>query len=724
MSLSSSNPLGTSRPTDATHANATNARVVSAVHDRIVGIANRSPNRSEFLRSLAAELQHAFGAAIVAVGSSHWPRPMMLVVDELLSTRLQRDAIRELLRTAPESANTCVVPTIGDSHAGESRASGTEASNVDGGVQGFVTQIAAAPHVASVLVIQPSHGPHVPSGKVGQLQLLGQYARAASLVTRQLPAMEASTAPVSSNDGKGRSDAHTSLERKTNTERDDRASAKSPHPRRDFSRQDLSLFHLSLDLPETADRIANETRRLLGCDRVTLLTPVGKRYRVHAVSGVAVVDRRSNSVRATEQLCKAVTVIGKTGPLPGESSLAPQIEKPLDEYLDATDVTSVMVVPLYDLSRDGVDGLLLAADPPRRDGERPLGVLLLETFQSEPILEMSPAVGLIEREASLALRNTLEHHHLFGLRVWKLLGRLFHGIRRPWLLGLTFAAVFTLLLGCFLEIDHQVIATGTLQPSLQQDVFAAVDGTVQTIHVKDGQKVRQGDMLLTLENAKLDQQAEKLTGEILTAQKRLSSLRAVRLGGQLDQVRSSQMAMEQRQLESELANLVAQQEVVRQQQASLEIVSPIDGTVIAWQIRRRLANRPVTTGNLLVRIADHDSPWILDLAIPDQDGRDILTALDESQTLPISFASATAPEQTFAGSVEGIGTVSRLNERGLYVIDAIASIAMKGEHAFLPADHRVGADVTAKINCGPRTIVASWFGDVANFVHRHVLFYL
>lgn len=697
--------------------------MVSAVHDRVVGIANRSPDRSEFLRSLAAELQHAFGAAIVAVGSGHWPRPMMLVVDELLSTRLQRDAIRELLRGATESPSTCVVPTIGDSHPGDSGSNGTEARDVDGGVHGLVTQIAAAPHVASVLVIQPSHTPHIPSGKVGQLQLLGQYARAASLVTRQLPAMEASTASVSSNDGKVRSNPHSSLEKKPRQEQDDSVSATTPLPRHDLSRQDLSLFHLSLELRETADRIANESRRLLRCDRVTLLTPVGNGYRVHSVSGVAVVDRRSNSIRATEQLCKAVTVIGKPCALPGESTLPPQIEKTLDEYLDTTDVTSVMVVPLYDLSRDEADGSLSASDQPRSPGERPLGVLLLETFQSEPMVEMSPAVRAIERESSLALRNTLEHHHLFGLRFWKLLGRLFHGLRRPWLLAFTLAAIITLLLGCILKIDHQVIATGTLQPSHQQDVFAAVDGTVQTIHVKDGQQVRQGDMLLTLENAKLDQQAEKLTGEILTAQKRLSSLRAVRLGGQLDQLRSSQMAMEQRQLESELANLVAQQKVVRQQQASLEIVSPIDGTVIAWQIKRRLANRPVTTGNLLVRIADHDSPWILDLAIPDQDGHDILTALDESHTLPISFASATAPEQTFAGSVEGIATASRLNERGLYVIDAIASVAMKGEHAFLPADHRVGADVTAKINCGPRTIVASWFGDVADFVHRHVLLY-
>ena len=677
--------------------------MVSPVHDRVVDLANRSPDRAEFLRSFASELQHAFGAAVVAIESSQWPRPMMLVVDELLSTRLQREAIRELLQAAPETPISCVVPMSNDT---------------EGGVDAFVTQIAEAPHIASVLVIQPAHTPHIPHGKVGQLQHLGQYARAASMVARQLPATDGSTETNSSSSSSEPSDNHSTSESPKNTEQDDDASAPSSE-----SRNSLPLFHLSLDLNETADRITNETRRLLGCDRVTLLTPVGRRFRVRSVSGVAVVDRRSNSIRASETLCDAVTVLGKQIVLPGDSALPPQLETPLDDYLDATDVTSVLVQPLYDLSREDVDESLLLVDQNLHPGERPLGVLLIETFQSQPILETSPHVRAVAKESSLALRNALEHQNILGLRFWKLLGRFFHGLRRPWMLAFTLVAIMAFLLGCFVKIDHQVIATGTLQPSLQQDVFAAVDGTVRTIHVTDGQQVQRGDLLLTLENAQLDQQAEKLTGEILTAQKRLSSLRAVRLGGQLDQVRSSQMAMEQRQLESELANLVAQQKVVRQQQASLEVVSPIDGTVIAWQIRRRLANRPVTTGNLLVRIADHDSPWILDLAIPDQDGRDVLIAFDESQDLPITFASATAPEETFAGSVEEIGTASRLNERGLYVIDAVASVTMQGNLSFKPADHRVGADVTAKINCGPRTIIASWFGDVADFVHRHVLFY-
>ena len=60
----------------------------------------------------------------------------------------------------------------------------------------------------------------------------------------------------------------------------------------------------------TTYRIANECRRLLECDRVSVVRMEGPRPRVEAISGVSKIDRRSGAARRLEHLAKLVTVQG------------------------------------------------------------------------------------------------------------------------------------------------------------------------------------------------------------------------------------------------------------------------------------------------------------------------------------------------------------------------------------------------------------------------------
>ena len=125
----------------------------------------------------------------------------------------------------------------------------------------------------------------------------------------------------------------------------------------------------------------------------------------------------------------------------------------------------------------------------------------------------------------------------------------------------------------------------------------------------------------------MESRAEALAGEIQTTSRRLASLKSVRLTGDNGAGQSSRMVLEERQLESELANLRSQQEVLRHQQAALTITSPIAGTIVGWQLQRRLADRPVSRGNLLVSVVDHSGPWALQLDLPDQDAGPVLESI-------------------------------------------------------------------------------------------------
>ncbi len=73
----------------------------------------------------------------------------------------------------------------------------------------------------------------------------------------------------------------------------------------------------------------------------------------------------------------------------------------------------------------------------------------------------------------------------------------------------------------------------------------------------------------------------------------------------------------------------------------------------------------------------------------------------------------------FAASCEAKTNMSQKN----CLLASCGDTAAKQLDAFDPSDMRVGADVTAKIACGKRSVLRSWFSDVFDFAHRNVLFY-
>jgi hypothetical protein len=105
--------------------------------------------------------------------------------------------------------------------------------------------------------------------------------------------------------------------------------------------------HTSLDLRETAYFIANEGRKLIGCDRLSVLRLRGRRGRMLAVSGLDTFDRRANIVRGAEQLAAAVVAAGDPLWYEGDATnLSPQIEAALQPWLDESHARVVAVLPL------------------------------------------------------------------------------------------------------------------------------------------------------------------------------------------------------------------------------------------------------------------------------------------------------------------------------------------------------------------------------------------
>ncbi|PAY18513.1 hypothetical protein CKO51_16030 [Rhodopirellula sp. SM50] len=688
----------------------------------VLAIAAQSSGPTEFLEQIAGRWLTAFRADVVAVTHPNWSAPMMLASDAELARRLDADRIGNLLASSTPAATACDLPLqpASDSTLSETLSRALESTGPDSANQarGLHVRLMDGREPCAVLLIYADR--HVPdvAVQIRQLRRLAEFADCCRIALHSY--------------------------------RDDHAKQQLPMTGNPADgERALRHFHRDLDVTGTAYRIANESRRVLSLDRVTVLVAKGSRLRVESVSGVAVVDRRANAIAAAETLAQRALVLGRPIKLPFSDPLPPQLANPLDHYLEETDVASVWIMPLYQpLSSNATHGHRYrpsaadVAEPSRAEftddlcsDAEPIGVLLLESFSDDAKVEPTAAMREIAAEAAMALANSREHHRIFGLHVLKILGDWFGGRRLPYTtLGLV-ATAMLLIAATVIQVDHKIIATGFAEPSGQQNVFARTDGVVKEIFVRDGQQVAKGDVLMRLENADLESTAESLSGEIQTTAQRLTSIRSMLLDPATDAKQSGRMAIEQRQLQSELNNLQSQLDLVRNQLSELQITAPIDGVVSAWQLKRKLSDRPVARGNHLLSIVRTDGPWQLRLEIPDEDAAEILRASTAQDALKVEFAAASHPESTFVATLQSISGAARRNAQGATVIDAVATVDLPndpaddadrrfGTQTFASADAHNGVEATAKIRCGRRSLLGSWFGDVTDFVHRNLLFYV
>lgn len=635
----------------------------------IAAIADRCDTEAEFVIELAEHFQKEFHVGLVAVDMSDLNQPRIWIADEALAQTIDRTSLKECLTSASANASATDVRLQPQSSDG---------TNLASTARGYRIEFSASPNRIAVLLVDRPYESAAPNEQITKLRQLSQYAP----IVRDV------------------------LSRYCNRS--------ANH----LERAALLQFHRSLDVGKTAYRITNETRRMIGCDRVMVLTPNGKKLRVRAVSGVAVVDRRSNVIRSSERLVNRAIVMSRPLIVPNESMLPPQIQESLDEYMDETGVTTSVILPIVQEKPNSsdMDSDSLANDPLTRDGKL-VGVILLEYFSGQTPDQPTAAMAEIVAESSMALGNAMQYESIFGVSLWRWLGHIKHSNQSVWCLLGAIVVTAAIVASLLIQVDHFVIATGTAKPAIERHVFAIVDGTVKDLKVKDGDKVASGDVLMRLENAELEGRAATLAAQIQTTLERLSSIKAVRLSDGKQESESSRMAVDQQQYESELENLLSQQKVLRAEQDELVVESPIDGTILGWQLQERLTLRPVARGNRLLSVVDDHGPWKLDLQVPGRNAGAVIDSFAERGELRIVFAVATQPQRSYAATLQQIATSVRMNDHEQSIIDAFADV-----DPFDSMDVRIGADVTAKIYCGRRSLLESWFSDIIDFFYRKVLF--
>ena len=412
-----------------------------------------------------------------------------------------------------------------------------------------------------------------------------------------------------------------------------------------------------------------------------------------------------------------LTFTGKLDHLP------PQITTPLADYIQESGSRMVIIWPLFESEA------LVTADEKgakRLDkAKKPIGGLIIEQ-----ISESQPRSGLQEKVESLsdhvaeALSNSKLYNRLFLLPVWKFFGKTFsfmegRGKLKAAAAVLAVAGVIAAL--CLVPWEYRVEGVGRLMPQLQKDTFAPSDGKVGEIFVKGGQKVEKGQPLLRVENEQLRQQMEQAKSSFFEKRETLEALKV-----QLDAVKGKGEKTEESQVEGKIAateeeinGARKQITILNKRLAELTVYAEQPGTIASFEVERQLLNRPVKHGELLLEIKDESGPWWLQVEIDERRMGHLMKAVRGSQEpLEVEYILATNPEDLYIGKLSQELIEDKTNP-ALGKDRAVVRARVEIKREDLEGRRRIGAEVTAKIHCGKRSLGYVLFGDVVEFVQRY-----
>jgi multidrug efflux pump subunit AcrA (membrane-fusion protein) len=474
------------------------------------------------------------------------------------------------------------------------------------------------------------------------------------------------------------------------------------------------LVHRAPDVEAAAYAIANEGRRLIGCDRVSVITMQRHQPHARAVSGVDVLERRGTTLRTLESLAQGVARTGESVHLHNDEKAGEGVlDEVAEAYRDASLARRLDAWPLH---------------WPPREGERAprvMAVLVLEWFQAgtETIAADKATIATVRRLAETSLASALTMESIPWATSWRRLSDWLalrtEGRGARVIAGLLVVAA-VVFLGLLIPAELTVPARGRLQPVERRAIFAPSDGVITDVLVDHGDRVAAGQSLLNMENATLAVDAARLTGELATAEQQLRSVRAERWSATQNRAQpgqdASELAAQEESLLALVASLTAQRQIAVEQERDLQVTSPIAGSVITWRAAELLRARPVARGQELLTVADENGPWMLELDVPDRQVRQILTEQAANETpLEVAFRLSTDPATTHEGRLRKVMGATQAMDGAQLAVPVEVDF-----EAGQVSNLRPGVEVTARVHCGRRPIAYVWLHEIWEWLSARI----
>ncbi|HWE39143.1 MAG TPA: HlyD family efflux transporter periplasmic adaptor subunit [Isosphaeraceae bacterium] len=493
-------------------------------------------------------------------------------------------------------------------------------------------------------------------------------------------------------------------------------------------------IHSSLDLKETAYAVANDGKRLVGCDRLSVALKYGGRAMVEAVSGQEVVEQRANLIRDLTRLCKAVIRSGDDLVYTGNTEgFDPDLRDALETYVDESGSKAVVITLLHKPDEE-----------PGKD-KHPFGCVVAEQIGDEmAATDMQARTEVVSRHASTALWNAHEHDRIFLRPVLKAIGtptRFFKGRTLAKIAAVLVAILALIGIMAFVPWQLTIEGKGSLMPQERRKTHAPVAGIVGEVLVDHGQAVKKGDVLVKLTSHDLDKDLEKLRAERDAAASQVGTLLARRSKATYKPDDQTELLGQMREAEIRRDGAKKQIELIEEQKRLMTVTAPVDGIVTTWEPRKALLGRPVEIGAELVEIASTEGDWVLEVEVPDDDMGPVLDAQSTLEDeLRAARAKGVEPKRTALDAYFITMTDTQHRYPGHVLRIASRAETVEGKHnnkvkigfddsvrrdyqARNPGhDFRTGAEVRARIQCGEARLAYVLLRDVINVYYEVILF--
>jgi RND family efflux transporter MFP subunit len=435
----------------------------------------------------------------------------------------------------------------------------------------------------------------------------------------------------------------------------------------------------TLDLDKVMATVVNASSALVHYDRCAIAVLQRGKLRLGAVSGMAEIDRGDESVKRTEALLEWVFFGGADVAVTQQEDGAILTDRPETEEKFRTFFAESRMRAFF--------GVLL------KDEEGKLGVLGFES--EEPIVfdqETRDLMQILVNQATVAVRNAQLYQQVPLAGFWKPLLEKRRKLaevpaRRAlrWALSAAAALVLLFLVPWRLRVD----GPARVAPAKRTSVAASVDGFVDAVLHREGDRVEKGDVLATQRDEAYRSELAEARSELEIAESELARHRT--------EGNSAQMA----QALSRRDELRAKIDFAESRLAWTQVKSPVSGIVVTPHLEEK-AGQHLASGQELCVVAD-DSAVTAEVAVPEGDAS--LLAPGEPLWLKIN----SYPTRTFKGTVTRVG----------------AAVREEGEERFVIAESRVPNDGAllktgmvgrAKVSVGRRSVAYAFFRKPARWI--------
>lgn len=498
--------------------------------------------------------------------------------------------------------------------------------------------------------------------------------------------------------------------------------------------QDLEPFTLrlqqTLNSEEVSEIAASDGRLLLECDRLSIVTKKGAKIAVKAVSGQTSVNPRANLIRAMADLGQQVIAMGEPLMYSGRiDDLAPQIEKPLANFVQESTSRMVYLVPFFENLRVVRPDKEVESGKKSSPRRKAIGCLVVEQVaESEPGPALVQRTELLADHIGAAMDNARSQERIFGIGVWRRIGRTiewFHGRRLAIAAAILAAVVAAFLCMLLIPAEYKVEAEGKLMPVDQIAVYAPEDGKVTDLYVEGSDRVDPDAVLMQLYSKVVEDEYNAAVEELANAEadydKTQSDLEATDANPEARPQDVDRYAAELKNLESRIELLKGKLARKLDRRKNLTVRAPIGGLIPAINLKQKLDERPLTRGQHLFDIMDDSGKWRMEVQLPDKRMGNLLEAIRDNGGKPIEgeFSLATEPDKRYKCELlpTSVSTRTSVHAESGTVVELYVDPLELDERL-----KRIGAEVNVKLNCGKKSLGYKMFGDVIDTYHQWTWF--